>query len=177
MNLLIFFALPLATILLAIVLQRILKCPVLVAITFFAIYLIVAFAVFSSNLAEAIIATIIYTIIAFITALIVQLIDNLKERLNNISCCRRCSCSNVGNSNSNECNPNNNNNLLTISCNCSNGESNDLLTVNSSCGNEAIDDDNDDTSNGSCGCNREAEISSLPYNNIYGRVTRRGRRF
>ncbi len=74
MNLFIFFALPVATILLAIVLQKILKCPILVAITFFAIYLIVSFAAFSSYLAEALIATIIYTIIAFVTAYIVRLI-------------------------------------------------------------------------------------------------------
>ena len=43
MNLFIFFALPLATILLAIVLQKILRSPILVAITAFAIYLIIAF--------------------------------------------------------------------------------------------------------------------------------------
>ena len=42
-NLLLFFALPVATILLSIVLQKILNCPILVAITAFAIYLIVTF--------------------------------------------------------------------------------------------------------------------------------------
>ena len=41
MNLLIFFAIPFATILLAIVFQKVLKCPILVSITFFAIYLII----------------------------------------------------------------------------------------------------------------------------------------
>ena len=46
MNLFIFFALPLATILLSIVFQKILRSPILVAITFFAIYLIVAFTIF-----------------------------------------------------------------------------------------------------------------------------------
>lgn len=67
--LLILFALPIATILLAIVLQKILKCPVLVAITFFAIYLIVAFAFFNASF---LILVIIYTILAYITAVIVQ---------------------------------------------------------------------------------------------------------
>ncbi len=67
--LLILFALPIATILLAIVLQKILKCPVLVAITFFAIYLIVAFAFFSASF---LILVIIYTALAYITAVIVQ---------------------------------------------------------------------------------------------------------
>ena len=69
MNLLLFFALPLATILLAIVLEKILHCPILVAITFFALYLIAAFALYATgvitNLAEALIAVIVYTIIAF----------------------------------------------------------------------------------------------------------------
>ena len=77
MNLFIFFALPLATILLAIVLQKVLRSPILVAITFFAIYLIVAFAAFQDTLAEAIIAAIIYTIIAYITAVIVRFIKRL----------------------------------------------------------------------------------------------------
>lgn len=161
MNLLIFFALPLATILLSIVLQRILKCPVLVSITFFAIYLIVAFAEFEANLAEAIIATIIYTILAFITSLIVQWISIFRKRLNDMSCCRRSSCSN------NEENDVNNGNLLTISCNCSNGESSDLLTVNSSCGNEIIDNDDN-----TCGCNRNTN-NTISYNNNYGRAIRR----
>ena len=74
MNLFVFFVLPLATILLAIVLQKILHSPILVAITFFAIYLIVAFVSFSGTLAEAIIAVIIYTLIAYVTALIIQLL-------------------------------------------------------------------------------------------------------
>ena len=43
-TLLLFFALPIATIILAIVLQKILNSPLLVAATFFAIYLIVTFA-------------------------------------------------------------------------------------------------------------------------------------
>ena len=76
----IFLVLPLATIILAIVLQKILKSPILVALTFFAIYLIVAFASFSDTLAEALIATIIYTLIAYVTALIVMLICRCKRR-------------------------------------------------------------------------------------------------
>ena len=76
----VFFVLPLATILLAIVLQKILRSPILVAITFFAIYLIVAFVLFSDTLAEALIAVIIYTIIAYITAVIVMLIYRCRRR-------------------------------------------------------------------------------------------------
>ena len=105
MILFVFFALPLATILLAIVLQKILRSPILVAITFFAIFLIVSFAAFSDVLAEALIATIIYTIIAFITAAIVMIICRCRRRFHcrgisddndNVRCenRRRCSCGN-----------------------------------------------------------------------------------
>ena len=70
-TLLIFFALPVAVILLSIVLQRILKCPILVAITVFAIFLIVTFVIGDLTF---LIATIIYTIISYITALITKFI-------------------------------------------------------------------------------------------------------
>ena len=65
--LLLFFAIPLAVIILSIVLQKILKCPWLVAATFFAIFLIVTFAVGDIRL---LIFTVVYTIISYITALI-----------------------------------------------------------------------------------------------------------
>lgn len=155
MNLLIFFAIPLATILLAIVLEKVLRCPILVAITFFAIYLIVVFALFaagvitSTNLAEFLIAIIIYTIIAFVTALIVKLIrrinlkffsdddsnstDVLTYQDNDSSCSNNSDSSNL------------NGNLLKISCRCNNGNSSDLLTVNSNClGNDSNNNTNTD---------------------------------
>ena len=69
--LLIFFALPIATILLAIVLQKILKSPILVAIIFFAIYLIVTFTAFDSDF---LIVAILLTILAYITAVLVCII-------------------------------------------------------------------------------------------------------
>ena len=47
--LLLFFALPIATIILAVVLEKILRCPILTAATFFAIFLIVAFAIFDAR--------------------------------------------------------------------------------------------------------------------------------
>ena len=91
MILLIFFALPLATILLSIVLEKILRSPILVAITFFAIYLIILFILFATgvitDLAIGLIAIIIYTILAFITASIVKLIKCIIEKISN-----RCSC-------------------------------------------------------------------------------------
>lgn len=134
MNLFIFFALPLATILLAIVFQKVLKSPILVAIAFFAIYLIVAFVAFSDTLAEAIIASIIYTIIAYIVAYISMIICNLRRSFCN--CLREksennrnCGC---GNNDDNE--ENVENNLLRISCSCGNSDrSSDLLTIDSTC--------------------------------------------
>ena len=170
MNLFIFFALPIATILLSIVLQKILRSPILVAITFFAIYLIVAFAAFSDTLAEALIATIIYTIIAYITANIVMLICRLKRRLDclcgrnhnsnreNISNMRqnlnRCSCGNDNDSDTES------NNLLRISCRCGDSDvSSDLLTVNSSCL-------ANNSTNRSIELNEEEILSEVPTNTV-----------
>lgn len=102
--LLIFFALPIATIIISIALQKILKCPPLVAGIIFSIFLIVTFII---NNLSFLIATIIYTIISFITALIVCISCRLIKRLNcnedsNLECCCRCNnnddndnCSNI----------------------------------------------------------------------------------
>jgi len=79
-NLLLFFALPVATILLSIVLQKVLNSPILVAITAFAIYLIVAFSAFNETF---LIFAIIYTIIAYITAAITRFIIRIIECQNN----------------------------------------------------------------------------------------------
>lgn len=93
--LLLAFALPVATILLAIVLQKILKCPLLVAATFFAILLIITYAVFDSSF---LVFAILYTILAYVTAVLTRLICNLINhfRLNN-GC--NCICNDQRNSN------------------------------------------------------------------------------
>lgn len=69
--LLIFFALPIATIIISIALQKLLRSPALVAAVVFAIFLIVTFILNDLNF---LIATIVYTIISFITAIVVCLI-------------------------------------------------------------------------------------------------------
>ena len=79
-NLLIFFALPIATIVFSIALQKIFSNPVLVTAIIFAAFLIVTAVI--GNL-QFLIATIVYSIIAFIVAFIVMLIRN---RMCN-SCC------------------------------------------------------------------------------------------
>lgn len=96
---LLFFALPISTIILAIVLQKILKCPILVSATFFAIYLIVTFAAFSSDF---LIFAIAYSIIAYITAVLTKYISKLIEQLNRWrenQCNNSCSSNRSGNEN------------------------------------------------------------------------------
>ena len=83
-NLLLLFALPVATIVLAIVLQKILNNPLLVAATFFAIYLVVAFSAFDSSF---LVYTIAYTILAYITAVLVRMICNLLRMIANQNNC------------------------------------------------------------------------------------------
>ena len=96
MNILFFIVLPLATILIAIVLQKILKSPILVALLVFAVYLILAFTVFE---AEFLINAIVYAIIAFITAVIFKLVCCLKRRFNLEDCSVSNICGDSNNSN------------------------------------------------------------------------------
>ena len=164
MNLLIFFALPLATVLLAIVFQKVLKSPILVTITFFAIYLIILFALYAAgvitDLAEGLIAVIIYTIIAFITAWLVRLTKIIKERLFNCDNNEgRSSGRNIEREGSCGCNLNNeteNNDLLRISCRCNNGNSQNLLTINSDC----LGTENDNNNGNGCGCINNNDIAT-----------------
>lgn len=131
-TLLIFFALPIATIILAIVLEKLLRCPILTAATFFAIYLIVAFAVFN---ATALVFVIIYTILAYITALIAEFLFGRCKNVCMSNCCRENSASNalsnedaqniacrvarILNNSNNNCN-----------CGCNNDNNDEVATVN-----------------------------------------------
>ena len=76
-TLLIFFAFPIATIILAAVIQTLLRSPIAVAAVFFSIFLIITFAFFDANF---LIATIVYTILAFLSAAIVKLIRKIIKR-------------------------------------------------------------------------------------------------
>lgn len=91
--LLVFFALPVATIILAIVLQKILRCPLLVAATFFAIFLIVTFAAFDASF---LVFAILYTILAYVTAVLTKVICHFIRIL---QAQNNCSCNNNGNCN------------------------------------------------------------------------------
>lgn len=183
-NLLIFFALPIATIIISIALQKIFKCPPLVAAIIFAIFLIVTFIIGDLNF---LIATIVYTIISFITATIVCLVcriirrlaDNNNDNDDNYNCssCRRqrnsnsCGCTNNTDSNelltiNSNCGNSENGNLLTISSNGCNGVSNQLLTISSN---------NANGTNSGCGCNNNtneitARINVIPNSSTNGRT-------
>lgn len=171
--LLLFFALPIAVIILSIVLQKILKCPILVAGVVFAIFLIVTFAINDINF---LVATIIYTILAVITAFITMLICRFLVDQDDHSC--QCSWNRNrsgrgGRNTSNGCNcshccaQNNEPTLLTINSNCSNGQDgnlltissngcngveNDLLTIQSNCGRNGQNNGNSNGCNWSCTC-------------------------
>ena len=93
-GLLIFFAIPFAVIIISIALQKILKCPVLIAAITFAIFLVTTFIVGNLNI---LVAGIIYTLISFITAVLTCIIYKILK-LNNLNCgfnienqrCRNC---------------------------------------------------------------------------------------
>lgn len=97
-DLLIYFALPVATVILSVVLQKLLRSPILVAATAFAIYLIVTFAAFDESF---LLFAIVYTILAYLTALLTRFICCL-IRNNTNSCLNPCSNANTnGNGNGN----------------------------------------------------------------------------
>lgn len=96
--LLIFFAIPLAVIILSAILESFINCPFKVAGIFFSIFIVVAFAL--GGTAELLVASIVYTIISFITAVIIRFIINRR-------CCSRNTdeTCNTCRSNCDSCNP------------------------------------------------------------------------
>ena len=107
-TLLIFFALPIAVIIISIALQKILKCPFLVAAIIFAIFLIVTFVI---NNLTFLVATIAYTILAFITAVLTNLVCRILRELDNREERSSCNCNTSNDSIAVSANvfPNNNN--------------------------------------------------------------------
>ena len=89
-NLLIFFALPIATIILAGIFETFIECPFKVAGIAFAIYLIVAFAL--GGTAELIVAAIVYTILALLTAIFVMFLENNSNSNSNSNTNGNSSC-------------------------------------------------------------------------------------
>lgn len=127
-TLLIFFAFPVAVIIISAILEKLLKCPVAVASFVFAIFLVITFAAFDETF---LIATFVYTLISFITATLVNLFKGRSESEQNV-----CSLLEELIRNSNE-NSNNNCTAETIG---------DLLTNNTNNCNNTSSNSN------SCGC-------------------------
>ena len=154
--LLIFFALPIATIIISIALQKLLKCPILVAAIIFAIFLVVTFIVGNLNF---LVAAIIYAIISFITAVLTHIICRILNTYRDNNCWRdrdNCNCNRNNTRNdlltiSSSCQNNRNGDLLTISSNGCNGNTNDLLTISSN--NNGNNGRNNNYNNNSCCCN------------------------
>lgn len=175
--LLIFFALPIATIIISIALQKILKCPPLVAAIIFAIFLIVTFIVNNLNF---LIATIVYTIISFITAVLVCLICKILKRFGKLDCCSCRICSENNQSSQVF------NNAVTIDSTFQNNDANGVLTLNAfsngnrSCSNNNCNCSNNDNNCSCCGgnsnnnCNSNnllnARINVIPNQNTNGRT-------
>ena len=120
-NLLIFFAIPVATIILSVVLQKILRSPFLVSATFFAIFLIVTFSAFDESF---LVFAILYTLLALITAIITRFICCLINNSDN-PCFRRnaiagegiCGNSSVSDDNDDD-DDNSNNGSNNSGCGC-----------------------------------------------------------
>ena len=103
-NLLIFFAIPLATIILSSIFETLIRCPIKVGGIAFSIFLIIAFAL--GGTADLIVAAIVYTILSFLSAFITMLIQNRIEENRNSNNCNNgvgCSCNNISNTLSNSC--------------------------------------------------------------------------
>ena len=71
MDLLVYIAFPISTIILAIVIQKVLKSPILVSLTFFAIFLIIAFAFYDTSF---LVFVFIYSFLAYISACMTRFI-------------------------------------------------------------------------------------------------------
>lgn len=130
MNLLLFIALPIAAILLAIVFEKVFNSPVLSTITVFSIYLILLFVLLEAGIitetATALIALVVYTILAFIAAVVFRFIRCICKRFL-APCCSLCPNSDniIG-----DVNDNNNSNEENCGCHSNNLQPiNDRITV------------------------------------------------
>ena len=148
--LLIFFALPIAVIIISIALQRIFRCPILVSAIIFAIFLIVTFII--DNL-TFLIAAIAYAILSYITAFLTCVICRF---LNSCSSCNCNYCNRESQSDSN---------VISVSQQLNNSQNDDNNEINTIFNN---------TQNSNCGCNNNqvsgvngvsARINVIPNNN------------
>lgn len=164
MNILIFFAIIFVTIILAILINRIVKCPTLVGFVFFSITLLIAIILSSIAL---VILSIILGIIAFASAFLDCIFKRCAFFRNN--CCLQChnpyenDCNNSNNENNNRLTIINSNgevvariNGNSITCTddngCGCGGKNNLLSEVSTT--NLINNQETTSSCNNCGCNR-----------------------
>ena len=102
-NLLIFFAIPLAIIVISIALQKILRNPFLVAAIIFSIALVIVLAIFDPIY---LIAVVVYTVLAFITALLTCFLSRVLGNSN------MCNCMGCGGNNQNNDDTNTDNQVI-----------------------------------------------------------------
>lgn len=102
--LLIFFAIPIAVIVISIALQKILKCPVLVAAIIFSILLIIALILSNT---ELLILVIVFTVLSYVVAIITQWIMKVK-------CNSRCVFDRIRERIVESSNSNENNNIMNV---------------------------------------------------------------
>lgn len=76
-NLLIFFAIPVATIILSVIFETLIRCPFKIAGIAFSIFLITAFSL--GGTAELLVLAIVYTIISFISAYLTAIFENRND--------------------------------------------------------------------------------------------------
>lgn len=154
MTLLIFFAIVFATIVLAIVLQRIIHCPILVGFAFFAIFLVVAAILDGTTL---VIIAIILGIIAFLAAFLDCIFSRSRFFRNNR--CLTCNSDDDDDENLNR-------RRRRCNCNCNNQE--DVLRIVNSNGEviaringnqiSCLGNNNNNNNNNGCGCGNNATI-------------------
>ena len=137
--LLIFFAIPLAVVILSAILESFINCPFKVAGIFFSIFIVLAFAF--GGTAELIVAAIVYTLISFITAVIIRYIinrrcncceneDNNCRNCNNCDSCNSCNRNNLSGFNLNTYNDMNSLNTLNNLSRIASGVNNNLESQN-----------------------------------------------
>lgn len=140
MDLLIIFSIVFATIIFAIILERIINCPVLVGFAFFSIFLIVAAVL---NNTTYIIIAIALGILAFIVAFLDCVFRNSNFFRSNG--CLNCNNDDTDNSNC----TNNNDDTLTIL----NSNGRVVARIN---GNNVTCNDNSNDNDGCCGCSNRS---------------------
>ena len=75
--LLLLFVIPFSTIIFSIVLQRLIKCPILVALTAFSVFLILAVTVFDETF---FVLAVIYAVLAYVSAVLSKIIKKIINR-------------------------------------------------------------------------------------------------